>query len=43
MTNSAGEKGPKIVATIILGVAVINLLFLLTEITLNVLGVMLPL
>jgi hypothetical protein len=43
MTDATGRTGSRIVAMIILGFAVINLLFLGTEIAINVLGAMLPL
>jgi hypothetical protein len=43
MTDEAGKEKPAIVPRILLGLALINLLFLLTEIALNVFGAMLPL
>jgi hypothetical protein len=43
MTDRTGGHGTRIVATLILAFAVINLLFLGTEIVINVLGAMLPL
>ena len=43
MADATGRTGSTIVAKIILVFAVINLLFLGTEIAINVLGAMLPL
>jgi hypothetical protein len=43
MADAAGREGSAIVPRIILVLAVINLLFLATEITINILGAMLPL
>ena len=43
MTDRAQTNGSKVVPTIILFVAAVNLMFLLTEIAINVLGAMLPL
>jgi hypothetical protein len=43
MAVVTGAKESMIVPRIILAIAVINLLFLLTEIAINVLGAMLPL
>jgi hypothetical protein len=43
MADGAGRQGSTIVPKIILVFVLINLLFLLTELTINVLGAMLPL
>ena len=43
MADATGRQGSRIVAIVILACAVINLLFLGTEIAINVLGAMLPL
>ncbi len=43
MADAMGRQGSKVTAGIILAFAVINLLFLGTEIVINVLGAMLPL
>jgi hypothetical protein len=43
MADGTGRNGSTIVPKIILGFVLINLLFLLTELTINVLGAMLPL
>jgi hypothetical protein len=43
MADGAGRQGSTIVPMIILAFVLINLLFLLTELTVNVLGAMLPL
>ena len=43
MADATGRTGSRIVAMLILAFAVINLLFLGTEIVINVLGAMLPL
>lgn len=43
MADATGREGSTIVAKILLGLALVNLLFLLTEIAINVLGAMLPL
>jgi hypothetical protein len=43
MADATGREGSTIVPRIILAFAVINLLFLGTEIVINVLGAMLPL
>jgi hypothetical protein len=43
MADATGSEGSTIVPKIILAFAVINLLFLGTEIVINVLGAMLPL
>ena len=43
MADATGRKGSTIVPKIILVFALINLLFLLTEIAINVFGAMLPL
>jgi hypothetical protein len=43
MADATGRTGSTIVPMIILAFALINLLFLLTEIAINVFGAMLPL
>jgi hypothetical protein len=43
MADASGREGSTIVPKILLGLALINLLFLLTEIAINVLSAMLPL
>jgi hypothetical protein len=43
MADATGRQGSTIVPKIILVFVLINLLFLLTELTINVLGAMLPL
>lgn len=43
MTDATGRSGSRIVAVVVLVFAVINLLFLGTEIAINVLGAILPL
>ena len=43
MADAAGRQGSTIAAKIILAFALINLLFLLTEIAINVFGALLPL
>jgi hypothetical protein len=43
MADASGRSGSRIVAMVVLAFAVINLLFLGTEIAINVLGAMLPL
>ena len=43
MADGTGRTGSRIVPMIILGFVALNLLFLLTELTINVLGAMLPL
>jgi hypothetical protein len=43
MADATGRAGSTIVPKIILAFALINLLFLLTEVAVNVLGAMLPL
>jgi hypothetical protein len=43
MADATGREGSTIVAKIILVFVLINLLFLLTELTINILGAMLPL
>jgi hypothetical protein len=43
MADGTGRQGSAIVPKIILVFVLINLLFLLTELTINVLGAMLPL
>ncbi len=43
MADASGRQGARIAATIILVFALINLAFLLTELTVNVFGAMLPL
>jgi hypothetical protein len=43
MVDATGREGSTIVPKILLGLVLINLLFLLTEIAVNVFGAMLPL
>lgn len=43
MADATGRSGSRIVAMVVMAFAVINLLFLGTEIAINVLGAMLPL
>lgn len=43
MTDRAGREGSTIAPKILLAFVLINLLFLLTELAINVLGAMLPL
>jgi hypothetical protein len=43
MTDEVGKERPTIIPWIILGLALVNLAFLLIEIALNVFGAMLPL
>jgi hypothetical protein len=43
MTDALGKSGSMIIPKIVLVLAVANLLFLATEIAINVLGAMLPL
>jgi hypothetical protein len=43
MADATGRRGSTIVPKIILVFVLINLVFLLTELTINVLGAMLPL
>jgi len=43
MVDGTGRKGSTIVPKIILVFVLINLVFLLTELTINILGAMLPL
>jgi hypothetical protein len=43
MADGTGREGSTIIPKIILVLVLINLLFLLTELTINILGAMLPL